>query len=125
MISLTCEWGGDLSVSPTGDIGTVLAQSELQQRIVRRLLTNPGDYIWHLGYGAGLGGYVGEPYSPNNIESTILNQIQHETLVAANPLPAVQINQSMSGPLSTISVFVEYQVVGANTTGSVVLSLSE
>ena len=124
MIALTCEWGNDLSVGPTGDIGTTLVQNEIQQRIVRRLLTNAGDCIWHLNYGAGLGSYVGEPYSPGDIESTILNQFQHEALVATNPLPTVQINQSMTGSISTISVFVQYQVAGANIMGSVVLGLS-
>ena len=71
MIALVCEWGGDLSVGPTGDIGVAPVQTEVQQRIIRRLLTNAGDYIWHINFGGGLGSYIGKPYSSALIEGTV------------------------------------------------------
>lgn len=123
MITIVCDWSGDLSVGPSGDINTSPIQANVHQRLVRRLLTNPGDYIWHTDYGAGLGGYVGQPYSPGNIESAILNQLQLEPLVAATPTPTVQIGQSAAGPFETTSVTVQYQVAGTSTENSVLLAL--
>ncbi|MGA3000245.1 MAG: hypothetical protein ABSE20_00825 [Acetobacteraceae bacterium] len=123
MITIVCDWGADLSVGPSGDINVTIVQANVQQRVVRRLLTNPGDYIWHTNYGAGLGGYVGKPYSPGNIDGAILNQLQLEPLVAATPAPTVQINQSTTGPSATISVTVQYQVAGTFAENSVVLGL--
>jgi hypothetical protein len=123
MIALVCAWGGDLSVGPSGDIAVSPIQLETQQRIVRRLLTNPGSYIWHTDYGAGLGNYVGIPYSSDTIENTILNQLLHEQLVVTAPPPAVQINQPPGGVFSTISVAIQYQVVGTFTGNSVIFGL--
>jgi hypothetical protein len=123
VITIVCDWGADLSVGPSGDISVAPIQANVRQRLVRRLLTNAGDYIWHTNYGAGLGGYVGQPYSPANIEGAILNQLQLESLVAETPTPTVQINQSATGPFSSISVTVQYQVAGTSTENSVVLSI--
>jgi len=123
MIAIVCDWGGDLLVGPGGDIGTAPVQFEVEQRLVRRLLTNPGDYIWHTTYGGGLGSFVGQPCSPALIEGTILGQLQQETLVAPDPAPTVQINQSLSGSFSTISVTVQFQVTGLSASTSVTLGL--
>jgi hypothetical protein len=121
MIALVCDWGGDLFVGPTGDIGVADASSEIQQRIIRRLLTNSGDYIWHTEYGAGLGLYVGEPYSPGLVEDTILLQLQQEQLVAASPSPTVQIDQNPAQALSSLSITISYQVKGMSTGTSIVV----
>jgi hypothetical protein len=123
MIALICDWGGDLSVGPSGDIAVSPVQSEIQQRIVRRLLTNSGDYIWHATYGASLGRYVGIPFSSSVVENTILNQLLYESLVVATPPPTVQINQSQGGVFSKTSVAVQYQTVGMTTASSVAFGL--
>ena len=123
MISITCDWGGDLSAGPGGDINATPVQANIHQRLVRRLLTNPGDYIWHTNYGAGLGAYVGRPTSAGRIKSAILNQIQFEPLVAETPAPAVQFNQSATGTFATDAVTVQYQVAGTSAGNSVVLEL--
>jgi hypothetical protein len=122
-MTIVCDWGSDLSVGPTGDINVTPVQENVQQRVVRRLLTNPGAYIWHTDYGAGLGGYVGRPYSPGNIVGAILNQLQLEPLVAATPTPTVQINQSTTGPFSSTSVTVQYLVAGTSSENLVTLAL--
>jgi hypothetical protein len=123
MIAIVCDWGGDLSVGPGGDINVVIVQADVKQRVIRRLLTNLGDYIWHTDYGAGLGSYVGKPCSPNFIEGTVLNQLKLESLVTMTPAPIVQINQPSTMPLATTSVTVRYQVVGVTAANSVVLAL--
>ena len=72
MSDLNHFYGGDLSLSATGDILKVDGSTQGQQRVLRRLLTNPalmdssgkvtvvGDYIWHPTYGAGLPRMVGD-----------------------------------------------------------------
>ena len=125
MIAVTCRWGADLTVGASGDISVASVQAEVQQRLVRRLLTNPGDYVWHTEYGAGLGSYVGERYSPGFIEGAVLNQLQLEGLVAATPAPLVETSLSPTGPLSTISVAVRYRVAGASASDSVILNLGD
>ncbi len=54
MYDLSHQWGDDLTVGPTGDMALVTGSVFGQQRVLRRLMTNPGDYIWQLDYGAGL-----------------------------------------------------------------------
>lgn len=123
MIAIICEWCGDLSVGPSGDIAVASIESNAQQRVIRRLLTNAGDYIWHTDYGAGLGSYVGRTYSPSSIEATILNQLQLEPVVDSIPVPTVQINQSIAGSFSSISVTVQYQIAGTPTADFVIMNI--
>jgi hypothetical protein len=123
MLAVVCEWEGDLSVGPSGDIGVAVVQVEVQRRLIRRLLTNSGEYIWHIGYGAGLGSYVGETYSSALIEGTILSQLQYEALVVTHPLPTVTVGQSVAGSFPIVAVTVRYQVAGTFNENSVVLEL--
>ena len=53
-----------------------------QQRVLRRLLTSPGDYIWQLDYGAGLARFIGQPVNPLQIKAVIRSQIFKEAAVA-------------------------------------------
>jgi hypothetical protein len=121
MIAVICDWGGDLVIGASGDIATVSMQADVQQRVIRRLLTNPGDYVWHDDYGAGLGNFVGERSSQSVIKSTILNQLLLEALVSKTPPPTVQTSQSLTGLFSATSVTVQYEVVGTPGTRSLVL----
>jgi hypothetical protein len=90
-------YGGDLAVGPTGDIA--LADGALlgQQRVLRRLLTGPGDYIWQLDYGAGLGQFVGQPAVDARIEAVIRGQVFREAAVARRPQPTVAVTDDGAG----------------------------
>jgi hypothetical protein len=123
MNALVCAWGGDLSAGPGGDLNVAPVQAELQQRIIRRLLTNAGDYIWHTNYGAGLGSFVGESYSPDLVHATILGQLQYETVVASSPSPIVNCDRSISDTTGSISVNIQYQIVGGPSANTVTLEL--
>jgi phage baseplate assembly protein W len=112
-------WGGDLSASPTGDIALVSGTVLGQQRVLRRLLTNPGDYIWHLQYGAGLAQFVGVPANVAAIRSAIRSQIFMESAVARIPEPTIDI-QSL--PNGTVYVYLRY--VDSTTGATQVLSFS-
>lgn len=120
MADLALQFGGDLVVGPTGDLllsdGTVLTQ----QRVLRRLLTNPGDYIWQLNYGTGLGQYVGQPGAPAMIAGVARTQILLETAVAASPAPSVAVEAQADG---TVNLSLSYTDAAAGETSALTFSL--
>ena len=96
--------GGDLSLSPTGDLSTVSDMERGKQRILRRLITNPGDYLFHPEYGAGLGQYVGALMNVPEITGLIRGQILLEDCVAKTPQPVITV----SGQNDTLSATISY-----------------
>jgi hypothetical protein len=89
--------GNDLVVGATGDLLTATGDAETQQRIVRRLLTVAGAYIQHLGYGAGLGQFVGQPTATARIAGVIKRQMKHEATVAQTPPATVTTTRDVTG----------------------------
>jgi hypothetical protein len=108
MADLTLSWGGDIATGPTGDLATVTGSQLGQQRLIRRLLTNSGDYIWQPGYGAGLAGFVGSPVDADRIHAVILSQLFKEAAVAATPAPVVTVDTDQGGAFNTITATVLY-----------------
>lgn len=90
-------FSGDLLVSATGDLLAVDTIDESQQRILRRLLTNPRDYLWQPGYGAGLPAQIGQPLDENAIDALVRSQMLLEQSVSQNPAPQVLINPIANG----------------------------
>ncbi len=107
-------WSGDLSTSPTGDLATVTGPTMGTERVLRRLLTNPGDYIWNPEYGAGLAQYVGLPVNPAGIQALILAQMQFEPAVAQVPEPVVSIQSDVSGRLYAQIRYVDSETASAS-----------
>jgi hypothetical protein len=105
MPDLSQLYGNDLTVAPGGDLATVSNAQLGQQRVLRRLLTNPGDYLWNAGYGAGLAQFVGQPASAARIRSVIRSQIFQESAVARSPEPAIDVAADASG---TVTVQIRY-----------------
>lgn len=99
MADLAHLWGNDLSWSPTGDLAVTDTPGLTQQRVLRRLLTVPGDYIWSMPYGAGLARVVGQPGADKAIVSTVRSQVLQEANVAATPAPIIQIVPDQVGDL--------------------------
>lgn len=97
MADLALLWGGDLQIGPTGDLATVTADAECQQRVLRRLLTNTGDYVWQPTYGAGLGAAIGTPVNALQIRALIRGQLFREASVASVPEPVIGITASTDG----------------------------
>ena len=89
MADLGLQFGGDLSVSSTGDLALADGSGLTEQRVLRRLLTNGGDYIWQPNYGAGLGQFVGQPGAPAAISGVARTQMLLESAVARTPAPVV------------------------------------
>jgi len=119
MADLALQFGGDLSVSVTGDLAVIDGTSLTQQRVLRRLLTNAGDYIWQLNYGAGLGQFVGMPAAPASIAGITKAQLLLEAAVAVSPAPAVTTSVADDG---TVTLMLRY--ADAPTGANSVLSFS-
>jgi hypothetical protein len=113
------EFGGDLVLGTTGDLQLVEPPVLTQQRVLRRLLTNAGDYIWHLDYGAGLPQFVGQPANILQIGAIIRSQIFSEAAVAAAPEPIIDVSSSAGGLVS-----VQLRYTDATTTQTQLLSFS-
>lgn len=85
-------FGTDLAPSNTGDLLTVTAITRGQQRVLRRLLTNPGDYIFQPEYGAGLARWIGTTADLAAMRALIRGQMLLEPSVAAQPEPDVAVS---------------------------------
>jgi hypothetical protein len=119
MADLFHQFGSDLMVGATGDLAATGGTTEGQQRVLRRLLTNPGDYIWQLGYGAGLGQFVGSPASTAQIQAVVRSQIFKEAAVARTPEPVIDVSADATG-----SVYVSIRYADAVTGTPQALSFS-
>lgn len=108
-------WQQDLVLLPDGDLlvcSGILknelampgcATDEGEQRVLRRLLTAAGTYIWHPEYGAGLPGYVGSVAQIDALQAIIMSQILLEDIVAKDPLPGVRVTPIQNGVMCNIS----------------------
>lgn len=99
-------FGGDLNASATGDLRPVSGPERTKQRILRRLLTNPGDYIWHPDYGAGLPRYVGSVIDVSQMQALVRGQVLLEESVARTPEPIVEV-QTIPGGMTVTIQYVE------------------
>lgn len=98
--------GQDLQLSATGDLllvdGTVLGE----QRVLRRLLTNRGDYVFHLDYGASLPARVGDLLNIPDLNAAIRAQIFQEAVVSQSPPPTIEVIKSGIG---SVVINITYQ----------------
>ena len=113
------QWGGDLQASSTGDLLLTDGSQESEQRVLRRLLTNAGDYIWHVNYGAGIGQFVGRPAVQDEIVASIQSQMLLEASVAPLPPPSVTVDIETGGIVEA-----QIQYVNSNIGASQTLSFS-
>ncbi len=120
MADLAVQFGGDLAVGPTGDLDLADGASLTQQRVLRRLLTNPGDYIWQLSYGAGLAQFIGQPGAPAAISGVARMQMQLEHTVAVTPAPMVS---AVTGAEGTVTLSINYTNAGNEQTSLLSFSL--
>lgn len=114
-------FGQDLILSAKDDLQAVSDLNRSQQRVLRRLLTNPGDYIWHPDYGAGLPAFVGQSLSSDRydqIKSLITSQIFLEPSVSKTPQPEILL-QTIQGGL-----FVQINYTESATKQPIVLTFN-
>ena len=105
--------GQDLQLGPTGDLALVDGSDETQQRVLHRLLTSAGTYIWQLSYGAGLPALVGSVASRQQIAAIIRAQMAYEPSVALSPEPQAIVT---SADVAEVTATITYT---DNETGSI------
>lgn len=99
MADISHEWGSDLTIGSNGDLSLATGPTLARQRVLRRLLTNPGDYIWHPDYGAGFPAYVGLPEDAVRVDAVARQQLALEAGVAQSPPPTVAVSAGADGVL--------------------------
>lgn len=97
-------WSDDLRLGPTGDLGRSNGVQRSQERVLRRLMTNPGEYVFHPEYGAGLPRKIGENLDLAKIKALIRGQMLLEASVARAPGPVVEVRAISGG----VAVRVQY-----------------
>jgi hypothetical protein len=90
-------WGSDVQLSPTGDLARVTRGDRSKQRVLRRLLTNPGDCLFHPEYGAGLPRQIGLNADVAEIRALIREQMLLEASVARDPEPQIVVRAIQNG----------------------------
>jgi hypothetical protein len=91
MYDIFHEWGNDLAVGSSGDLAVSTGSDTVSQRVLRRLLTNPGDYLWNLDYGGGLAQFVGAPANVADVEAVVRTQLALESAAPTTPEPQVSV----------------------------------
>lgn len=106
--------GAGSDVSILGQVGAdfsfIDSRAELIQRIIRRLLTTPGEWLPFPRYGAGLRRYVNEPLTSSiafQIKADCLAQIVEEPDVVTLPAPQVNLQRIPDGIVVTIQLFTQ------------------
>ena len=108
-------WAGDLAVTGTGDLALAAGGAAGTERVLRRLLTNPGAYIWHAAYGAGLARFVGEPAAPQAVAALIRTQMTREAAVAPAPEPVIAVRTDLPGQLAVQIRYADAETAAAQT----------
>lgn len=114
-------FGGDLSPGITGDLAPASGTIRGQQRVLRRLLTNPGDYVFQPTYGAGLPQWIGRTLDVGKVSALIRSHILLEDSVAASPPPVIAVAPLPADPTG-LAVRIAYSDAATNT--PVVLSFN-
>jgi len=121
---LQLTWGGDLESGPSGDFALMTGLPAVTQRVLRRLLTGTGDYIWNPKYGAGLAEYVGQPTAAGQIDATVRTQMRLETAVARFPAPTVTIPNQLANGLGVFELLIQYQDAATKQTATVSVAMT-
>lgn len=100
--------GDDILLDKSNDLAFVFDTDETNQRIMRRLFTNKGTYIWNAKWGASIPWRVGDTLSAE-VYREIVNEIRAAVLedgnVAKDPLPEITIEQSSNGLICYIRYY--------------------
>lgn len=102
-------WDEDLQASPSGDLALSDGVELSNQRVVRRLMTILGEYLWQQDYGASVPIRVGDTFDMPLLTSIIRSQIFLEEAVSPDPDPEIEVSEILNG------VFVQIKYVDALT----------
>ncbi len=119
MPDLSLPWSGDLSLSPTGGVELISGSQLTRERLVRRLLTNPGDLLEDLTYGAGLARFIGRPVDAPAMQALIAEQAEQEATVSS--VTSVTVTSDRIG---SVTATVAYQEAGIPASQLLTLTVS-
>lgn len=115
--------GNDIQLDSTNDLQLVFDTNETNQRIMRRLFTNKGGYIWNSKWGASIPWKIGEPFS-QEVYQDIIKEVKAAVLedddVAKDPPPVIQIETVFNG----IICYIRYYNLASNEHDTVSLRMS-
>lgn len=109
-------WNNDFVLGAAGGLATTADSEQCSQKVIRRLLTSPGDDPFNLTYGAGLAAMIGTEVSASTIRGIVYQQMKLETGVDQSQPVSVDVTQRDDG-----AVFVNVKYVDALTGSSVEL----
>ncbi|QDH16779.1 phage tail protein [Swingsia samuiensis] len=105
MSSLSHWYGQDLSIDKDR-LKIVSGAEEVQQRLLRRLLTNSGDCIWQPKYGAGVRKMVGQVLRPGMMQASIRAEVLQDSGVdSSKPVEVIITDRGGGGCDCQISYF--------------------
>jgi hypothetical protein len=105
MADCSLEWHDDFQIDATGDLLVIDGDTEVRQRLERRLFTAVQGYVWHNSYGAGLPQKIGSVLSVSDINSIVSSQLALEASVAPSPPAQLTVGASPNDPsLITIGI---------------------
>lgn len=116
-------WGQDIEIDSSGDLRLVRSSDLTRERVIRRLLTSPGDYIWSLSYGAGLSRIIGTPVDTRAVEAMIRLQMRSEQSVQTSPPPVVKKAGDTRQNSDTLALSIQYVESGTNRPYDLVLDV--
>lgn len=92
-------FGQDLQISAVGGVLLLASGTQnIQQRVIRRLLTGEGGHLWSPEGWAGLPAFIGQPASERRIRAAILKAMRSEAGVdQTKPITVTIENDSASG----------------------------
>jgi hypothetical protein len=90
-------WSNDFVLSSSGDLLAASGLEESKQRILRRLMTNRGEYVWHTEYGAGVPQMIGQNLNIEEIQAVIGGQMKLEESVSHDPEPVITVTPIDNG----------------------------
>lgn len=122
MYDISLSWGGDIALDPTGDAAMAASGQRTRQRMLRRLLTAAGGYVWQMTYGAGLGQFVGAAVDPRQVRAIVEAQLRMEASVALDPAPVVKVFKAMPAG-DTLTLEITYWEADSGTAQSLSVPL--
>lgn len=96
-------YGDDFGIDARGDLLLADGLDLTNQRIVRRLMTALGGYIWHVEYGASVPLRVGDTLDVEEVEAVVRSQMYLEEAVARDPEPKISVKPILGGVFVSIS----------------------
>lgn len=101
--------GGDLDLDSGNGLALVSGAEETRQKILRRLCTNLGGYIWHLDYGAGFPAMVGMVASAETIQGVTQEQLALESGVDQTQPITVEVTTAPTGKVQCNITYTDSQ----------------